>query len=234
MEVATQALEVAPPLSRATSWRVYATATTLVALFSSAMIVGSYRHLSHTFDEPTHLASGIEWLQYHRYTRQTENPPLSRVPLALVPFLSGMRLVDPNAPALAGALPLLYDRGDYITNVTKARIGNLPLFWLVVLMTWVLSGGRRNPRVAALASCLVATVPGIVAHSGFATTDVPFVAAFLLALWRWKALLITPSRANAMWVGLTVGVALATKFSTIPFLPPAAAALLFTFWRAGR
>ncbi|HSU66111.1 MAG TPA: glycosyltransferase family 39 protein [Tepidisphaeraceae bacterium] len=229
-----QVLDLAPPLSQATSWRIWAAATTLVVLFSSALVVGSYRYLSHTFDEPTHLASGMEWLQYHQYTRQTENPPLSRLPLAVVPFLSGMRLADPNAPGMAGALPLFYERGDYITNVTKARVGNLPLFWLVVLMTWVLSGGRGNPQVASVASCLVAMLPGIVAHSGLATTDVPFVAAFLFALWRWKALLIAPSRANAGWVGLSVGVALATKFSTIPFLPPAAAALLFTFWRAGR
>jgi hypothetical protein len=229
----TATLETAA-VPRAASWRGYAAIALLVTAVSSLLIIGSYRHLSHTFDEPTHLAAGLEWLEYHRYTRQTENPPLSRVPLAVIPFLSGMRLANPNATGFAGEVGLLYENGDYIASVTKARVANLLFFWAVVLLTWVLSGGRHDPQIAALASCLVATLPAIVAHAGLATTDVPFVVAFLAALWRWKALLGAPTRANAGWLGLAVGAALATKFSTIPFLPPAAAALLFTFYATGR
>ena len=109
----TATLETAA-VPRAASWRGYAAIALLVTAVSSLLIIGSYRHLSHTFDEPTHLAAGLEWLEYHRYTRQTENPPLSRVPLAVIPFLSGMRLADPKATGFAGEVGLLYENGDYI------------------------------------------------------------------------------------------------------------------------
>lgn len=61
----------------------------------------------------------------------------------------------------------------------------------------------------------------------------PFVLAFLIAIWRWKAALIEPTTANAALLGLAVGIALAAKFSTIPFLPPVALALLIAYWWTG-
>jgi hypothetical protein len=50
--------------------------------------------LSHTFDEPHHLATGMEWWQFGTYRWWTENPPLPKVVTALLPYLSGMRLPD--------------------------------------------------------------------------------------------------------------------------------------------
>jgi hypothetical protein len=38
------------------------------------LIIGSYRSLSHTWDEPTHVAAGMEWLQLHRYTKPKTHP----------------------------------------------------------------------------------------------------------------------------------------------------------------
>ena len=183
------------------AWTRFAVIAVAVATFSSLLIVGSYRRLSHTWDEPTHVAAGMEWLQLHRYTKQTENPPFSRIPLALIPYLSGMRIKNDNSTALASGVAMFYGSGDYIDNVTKARLANLLFFWLLLTMTWVLSGGRKNPMVAVVATATAATVPAIVAHSGLATTDVPFVAAFLLAVWRWKTLLEHPSPMNAAWWG---------------------------------
>jgi hypothetical protein len=118
---------------------------------------------------------------------QTENPPLSRIPLALIPYLSGKRIKDDDSAALASGAEIFYGSGDYIGNVTKARVANLFFFWVILVMTWVLSGGRHNPTTAIIATTIAATLPSIVAHSGLATTDVPFVAAFLFAVWRWKA-----------------------------------------------
>ena len=162
-------------------WTRFAALTLLVAAFSSCLVVGSYSKLSHTFDEPTHLVAGLEWLQLHRYTAQTENPPLSRIPLAVIPYLSGMRITNEVGPLQTG-VNLLYGSGDYLGNVTRARLANLLFFWLTLLLTWTLSGGRAQPTVAALATCLVATLPSVVAHSGLATTDMPFVVGFLLAI----------------------------------------------------
>lgn len=193
------------------------------------MVLGSYSRLSQTWDEPTHIAAGMEWLQLHRYRMQTENPPLSRVPFAVLPFAAGQRIDPEESNATNAGNSLLYGSGDYLENLTRARLPNLAVFWLTLAMTWTLSGGISDPRVAGIATALVATSPAIVAHSGLATTDMPFVLTFLLTVWRWKALLIAPSRSNAAWLGLVGGVVLATKFSAVPFVPPVCIALLAVY-----
>src|SRR3954468_8675525 len=54
-----------------------------------AWTVGSASALSTTFDEPHHLATGLEWWQFGTYRWWTENPPLPKVLTALGPYLSG-------------------------------------------------------------------------------------------------------------------------------------------------
>jgi hypothetical protein len=65
-----------------------------------------------------------------------------------------------------------------------------------------------------------------VAHAGLATTDVAFVAGFLLALLALRGYLTHPSMRSAALLGAAAGVALGTKFSALVFLPPAAAAIV--------
>ena len=60
--------------------------------------VTSASALSMTFDEPHHLATGMEWWQSGTYRWWTENPPLPKVLTALVPYLADMRLPGPPTP----------------------------------------------------------------------------------------------------------------------------------------
>jgi len=53
-----------------------------------AWTVDSASSLSHTFDEPHHLATGLEWWQFGTYRWWTENPPLPKVVTALAPYLA--------------------------------------------------------------------------------------------------------------------------------------------------
>lgn len=199
-----------------------------IVMCSTGAIVATYSELSHTYDEGTHVAAGIELLQDGRYTFQTENPPLSRVVLAIIPYVNGARLPPSDRReqgGVAGA-ELFYRTPMYVRNVTEARLGNLLFFWACVALTWILAGGRSDVWVAFLSSAAVATLPPVVAHAGFATTDVAFVAAFLLALVALRRILMRPTLGSAALGGLALGVAVATKFSTLVFLPPAAAAIV--------
>lgn len=212
--------------SRAVPWIA---ALVVVVGCSTGAIVATYTRLSHTWDEGTHVLAGIELLQNRQYTFQTENPPLSRVPLALIPFLNGARMPPTERRASGAGFAadaVFYRSPDYVRNVTEGRVANLFLFWCCVTLTWMLAGGRSDPAVAFLAAAAVATLPPIVAHSGFATTDIPFVASFLLALVALRHLLRAPSLGSAALAGVGLGIAVATKFSTIVFLPPAVAAVL--------
>ncbi len=222
----------------------------LIVASSTTVIVSTYSRLSQTWDEGIHVSAGLEYFQDGRYTIQTENPPLARVVLALWPFLNGARLQSQDSPSFFESVleGPFYRTPDYRGNLAEGRLGNLFFFWVCVALTWMLAGGRSDPWVATLAAAGVATLPAIVAHSGIATTDVGFVASALLALVALRRWLTKPSLASAAAGGAAFGIAVATKFSTLVFLPPAVLALVvahewhrrrewlpslkrFSFWR---
>src|SRR5580698_5519461 len=65
-------------------------AVALVVL-ASIRIVSTYLVFSHTFDEPAHIACGMEWLDKGVYTWEPQHPPLARVAAAIGPYLMGVR-----------------------------------------------------------------------------------------------------------------------------------------------
>src|ERR1700735_4401182 len=60
-------------------------------LLGTIRIVATYTVFSHTFDEPAHLACGMEWLDQRVYRWEPQHPPLARVAAALGPYLMGVR-----------------------------------------------------------------------------------------------------------------------------------------------
>jgi hypothetical protein len=211
----------------------------LAAAVGTACIVATYSRLSHSWDEPTHVAAGLELFEYGRYTYQTENPPLSRLTIAVWPWLAGARVPEENGALVLSPFAAgdgIFQRDAHsVRNVTQARVGTLPWYWACIVLTWMLAGGRRNPLVAAAAASAVATMAPIVGHAGYATTDIPFVAVFLATLLTWRRFLERPVSTRAMWFGLAMGVAIATKFSTLVFLPPVALAIAAALsWRNRR
>jgi len=68
-----------PPWQRAV-WGAY---MILLLSISAFRIVDTYSVLSHTRDEPAHLAAGMELLDRGTYTYEQQHPPLARVAAAL-------------------------------------------------------------------------------------------------------------------------------------------------------
>ncbi len=189
--------------------------------------------LSHTFDEPHHLATGLEWWQFGTYRWWTENPPLPKVVTALVPYLAGLRL--PDRPAVLGSFPwgagieLLDGGAGYEHTLLLARVGTLLFLLLTLGLTFALAGGRKRLFPAFLATALVATYPPLLGHAGFATTDVATVATvllFLLAIDRWAD---RPSRLRAIALGSAFALAALCKL-TAPLL----CSVLGPAWLGGR
>jgi 4-amino-4-deoxy-L-arabinose transferase-like glycosyltransferase len=223
--------------------KVLIAAAVVSAVVGLGCVAASWRRLSATFDEPNHLSTGLEWLQQGSYTLWTENPPLARVVVAAVPYMAGARLPPPRtssdgAPIHVSSWNLgtdvLYREGAYLRNLAQARAGTAVFFLLTVLLTWLLAARSAGPMAGALAAVMVATLPPMLAHSGLATTDVGFVAMFLLAVWTFVRWLERPSLQRSAVLGGAVALVVLTKFTALLFFPITAVALALGHLRAAR
>ena len=200
---------------------IFLAATVLVAasmITVSASISGLQ---SQTFDEPTHVATGLEWLQRGRYTLWTETPPLARVVVALGPYLHGVRLDDGTDSASIGNAALYRD-GAHDRHLIEARLGTLPFFVLLLGIVGFWTARAGSPAATFGAVTMTATLPPLIAHAALATTDVAFTAVFVAATYSYVRWLEAASPRSALQFGMALGLAIATKFSTLMFFPPAA------------
>lgn len=223
--------------------RLLYAATIAAAALGLTCLCWSRHTSSGTFDESNHLAAGLEWWQFGTYTMWTENPPLSRLAIAALPYLHGMRL-----PAREGWEPkthdwdrsweigneLLYAGDGFEANLARARLGTLPFFLLALGCVWLLADGRRRPAAGLTAVALTATLPALIGHGALATTDVTFTATFLLAALALQRWFEAPSRGRAVALGAAVALVLLSKFSVVLFFPVMVAAFLGARRMAGQ
>ncbi len=176
-----------------------------------------------TTDEPTQIACGMEWLDKHTYSMEHDHPPLARVAAALGPYLLGARS-QAKEGSKAGA-EILVTGGRTTRNLTAARAGILPFFWIACAAVFLWAKRAGGPISAVLAVLLFTNLPPVLAHSGLATTDMAvtgFVGAAALSLLLWFE---RPGFRRVVLLGVTVGLAILSKFSAIPFLASATAAM---------
>src|SRR5438105_6779946 len=104
----------------------------LISLFR---IVSTYHVLSQAYDEPAHIACGMEWLQKGTYTLEPLHPPLARVAVALGPYMAGLHMGDAG-PAFEQGNRVLYGKGSYLQNLALARVGTLPFLLIAIGSVW--------------------------------------------------------------------------------------------------
>jgi hypothetical protein len=205
----------------------------LLVAVGSLRIVSTYGVLSHTGDEPGHIAAGLEYLSKGTYSYNLEHPPLAHVAVALGPYLAGLRSAGlPNI--WSEGLDILYRDGHSDRNLALARAGILPFFWAASLVVYL--WGKRylgEPGTAFAVLCFT-FLPPILAHAGLATTDMALtatVSASFLAMMIW---LDQPGPLHSLMLGGMTGLAVLSKFSALPFIPASLAAALIWYLVAER
>jgi hypothetical protein len=197
-------------------------------LIATLRIVATYPVFNHTIDEPAHIACGMEWLDKGRYTLETQHPPLSRIFSALGPFLAGER--NQGRPTIYNeGAAILYHNGKYERNLTLARIGTLPFFWLACVAIYLAARRWYGGAQAGLAVLSFTLLPPILAHASLATTDMALTATMGLALYAVFAWSENPTPGWAAAMGACCALALVSKFSSLAFLPACIGAILV--WR---
>jgi 4-amino-4-deoxy-L-arabinose transferase-like glycosyltransferase len=210
------------PIKSQSSWsaRRSGVLALVLIIIASLRIVSTYKVLSHTTDEPAHLAAGIEWIENGTYTYEDQHPPLARVVGAFGAHWAGSRW-SRNPDLYLEGFHLLGQNNRYTRVLFFSRLSMLPFFWIgaAAVYFWGLRIG--GPSAAMFATLLFTTTPPILAHAGLVTTDMAltaFVSAALVASIYWAE---KPNGARSVALGILLGLALLSKFSALVFLPAA-------------
>src|SRR5438445_6297990 len=109
-----------PPEGNRVSARASIAVLLVLIVLGCGRIASSYGTLNQTYDEPLHVAVGMEWLSKGTYTYGHVHPPLGEVFMAMGPYLAGVRSQShPNFWDEGDAL--LYAGNHYWRNLTLAR-----------------------------------------------------------------------------------------------------------------
>ena len=224
-------VQSAPPLSeRLESLLAQRAAAIVVALIliASVRIAFTYTVFNHTSDEPAHIACGLQWLDQGIYHYEHQHPPLTRVMVALGPYLAGARSNRQEDMTLEGD-SILYGGDHYDLRLALSRAGNLPFFWLACWMVF-LWGRRILDTAGGVLSVLIFTMtPTVLGHAGLSTTDIGVTACFAAATYASVRFLEQPDLERTAWLGLAMGLMVITKFSALAFYPASAVAAL-AYW----
>jgi hypothetical protein len=236
----TEAIGVVAPAKRRaagamTLGRVLWWLALLTIIVAAARIVATYDVLSITFDEPAHIAAGMQLLDEDEYTYEALHPPLARVAVAIGPYLAGYRSQHGGDMWIEGRR-LLYEKSGHpdVEMLTLARAGILPFMIGCLVLVWLWTSRYVGPVEGALAVIALGNLPVFLAHSGLATTDAPFAATFTAAFFAFVLWLERCSAGRGLLLGVAVALAVCTKLSALLFLPVACGAVLLCRWMCDR
>jgi hypothetical protein len=197
-----------------TAPRAPAIAALLLTVLGVARIVATWHEIAQTVDETPNIACGMQWLDKGRYDYGPFHPPLSRVAMAIGPYLYGAR---------SQGLPDRWKEGNAVLNSARkperalklARAGILPFFLAATAIVFFWSR-RLNGDWGAVASVFVFTnLPPVLAHSGIATTDMAVAAGVAAALYAFTRWLDEPTILRSVLLGLALAFAFLSKFSAL-------------------
>jgi hypothetical protein len=195
----------------------------LLTVLTVARVAATHRVFSQVYDEPWHVAAGYDVLtKGASSTLDLDHPPLARVLFAL-PFIG---VPEPAATDPIGrGNALLFADDDYADNLAAARFGNLLFLAVGIVAVALWARHLFTPLAGLVAALLYASLPPILAHAGFATTDMAVAALVPLALYSLTLLLEAPTWPRAALLGVAVAAGMLSKFSFLLYFPAGALVL---------
>ena len=200
---------------------------TIIAV-AAIRLAAAYPENGITFDEPGHMACGLQFLAQHVYRYESQHPPLARVMSALGPYLAGARPMGIANQDQEG-VAVMYRDSHVLRTLILMRLGILPFFFLACLVVYCWAARDFGKPVALVATTLFTLLPPVLAHAGVATTDMPLAACLGLAflcLLRWAE---QPTLLRSLAWGAATGLMVLSKFTALGFFPAAAALALVAY-----
>jgi 4-amino-4-deoxy-L-arabinose transferase-like glycosyltransferase len=197
---------------RPRSWGRRAIPAILLTIYI-AQCLWFIRTQSLTYDEPQHIALGLEAWRDGRFQKFIQTPPLARLWCTL-PLLS--RKWQINLEFLPAGFRLHGVQPDVMVLTWRARVMNVLLGVLLGLMVWLTAARLFSGAAANFSLALFAFCPSLIAHFSLATTDgaaTLLVFAAAVQVVRWKPY---PTWGRSLICGVVLGLLLLTKMSTLP------------------
>lgn len=197
----------------------------LILGLQGVLAFASLRGDSITFDETSHLASGLSYWLTGDYRLASEHPPLPKMWCALPLLMMEPHWID-RAPG--------WEEGDFwrVGNgwftaapnrealLTAARCMMVLLLLSTTFLVYVTARRMWNTRGALMAAAVAALCPTMLAHGRLVTTDLPAAFFALLVLERFSTLLEAPGPARLLTAALALAGFALSKFSWPLIVPP--------------
>ena len=197
----------------------------LVAFFLQGIVF--IRANAPTYDEAMHLGAGYSYLATGDFRLEPQNPPLIKEILAMplflayrLPFRTDTQDWRDGAEYLVGQNFLFRSALPADRMILLARLPNLLLGGLLVALIGWWAYRLWGGGAAVVAIALACLEPNLVAHSALVTTDAGaslFIFSTIYLLWEY-------GHFRSRWwflagAGISLGMALVCKFSTILLVP---------------
>ena len=183
------------------------------------------RTQSLTYDEPVHIAEGLDAWRHGRFEQYNDHPPLGRL-LCALPLVNPKWQID--LEQLPQGFRVHHVSPDPISLAWRARSMNVLLGVVLGVLLWAEARKHFSAAAANFSLALFAFTPALIAHFSLATTDgaaTLMIFATAVVLGRW---LRHSSPANTVLLGVTLGLLLLAKFSTLPMFALAGLWLLLS------
>jgi len=230
-------------LSRATSNpHAPAFASAAVAVMAISWMISGYQRVSQAYDEPAHIACGMEWLEKGTFTLEPMHPPLPRVASAIGPYLAGLRLSTikmnrgphgDSADIFGAGNDILNSNGRAQHNLILARLGQIPFFCIAAFLIFVWARDLFGPWPAFAAIFMFSMLPGVLAFAALAYVDFSLAVFLPLTLYTFVQFLNQPSARYAIFVGVSAGLAVLSNFTVLLFIPLCMLGISACWWWFG-
>src|ERR1700687_1879199 len=192
-----------------TSWLLPA----LLAVLYVTQCAWFIRTQSLTYDEPVHIAEGLNAWRYGRFEQYNDHPPLARLWCTLL-LLDQKWQVD--IEQLPDAFRVTRTTPDPISLAWRARAMNVLFGLLLAWLVWRTADRLFSRTAANFALALYAFSPSLIAHFSIAATDGAatlfiFATAWALVQWRQR-----PGWERTAGLGFLSGLMLFAQFFTAP------------------
>jgi hypothetical protein len=194
-------------------------------IFLAVIQVLSIRDESATWDEPLELAAGYSYLKTGDFRLNPEHPPLAKV-IAALPLIA----LGPNLPLdsdswrqadqAAFGREFLYRNSVPAESILfAARLACIFLTLCLGVAIAVWTRAKLGTSAALLALTFYVFDPTVIAHGRYVKNDLAVSLFAFLACIAWGAYLTRPRIFRLVASGLTLGCAIAAKFSAVFLLP---------------